>query len=154
MNVRSLTFALLLFGLAFFQSVAISAEPALGNITMNEGSESRIRLSFDGREAVVKVYDHPTTRALLAQLPLTLTFKDFAGKEKIGYLAERLPTDGGSAITSGDFAYYAPWGNVAIFYSGSGRADGSLIILGTMESGKSELAAMRSDFTMTLERIH
>ncbi len=121
---------------------------------MKNGGTTRIRLTFDGREAVVTVYDHPATRALLSQLPLTLPFQDFAGEEKIGYLPSKLATDGTSPQNSGDFAYYAPWGNLAIFYSGSGRADSSLIILGTIESGKSELAAMRSEFTMTLEQIY
>ncbi len=137
--------------------ILITAGPAFGgergDRSMNTGEDRHIRLTFNGREAIVKVHDHPATRDFLSQLPLTLQFQDFAGKEKIGTLPSKLANDGTSARTSGDFDYYAPWGNLAIFYSGTGRADASLIILGTIESGKSELAAMRSDFTMTLELI-
>ena len=121
--------------------------------SMNDAKESRVRLSFDGREAIVRLTDHPTTRDLVSRLPLTLDFQDYVGKEKIAYLSSKLSSDGSSARNSGDFAYFAPWGNLAIFYRGTEHAGGGLIVLGTIESGKANLASMTGDFTMTLERI-
>lgn len=126
-----------------------------GNEMRNAGNSQiyRIRMSFDGKETIVRLYDHSTNRVLLSLLPMTLNFKDYIGKEKIAYLPKKLSSDGSSPIGNGDFAYYAPWGNLAIFYQGSERAGGGLIVLGTIESGKSNLASMQSDFIMTLERI-
>ena len=40
------------------------------------------------------LYDTPAANALYAQLPLTLTFEDFNGIEKIAYMDNKLPTEG------------------------------------------------------------
>lgn len=55
-------------------------EPAMG-----EG-EIRIRLMFSDRDIIAILEDNPTTQSLLAQLPVTVNFDDFAGVEKIAYL--------------------------------------------------------------------
>ena len=143
-NVK-ITLVLILIVLAVTQCTAWSGEVA--------AEESRIRLSFDGKEAIVRLSDNQTTRDLLSRLPLTLDFRDYVGKEKIAYLSNKLSSDGSSAQSSGDFAYYAPWGNLAIFYRGNGNAGGGLIVLGVLESGKADLASMSADFTMTLECV-
>lgn len=145
MNYGKITFVLIMTVLAMAQYTAWSGEATPG--------ENRIRLSFDGKEAIVRLSDHQTTRDLLSRLPLTLNFKDYVGKEKIAYLTSKLSSDGSSPRSSGDFAYYAPWGNLAIFYRGSGNAGSGLIVLGVLETGKADLASMNNDFTMTLERI-
>jgi hypothetical protein len=66
-----------------------------------------------------------------------LTFKDYAATEKVSDLPRRLSTKGappGSDPSIGDIAYYAPWGNLAVFYRDFGYSDG-LIKLGTIHSG-------------------
>ena len=45
-------------------------------------------------EVVVRVADNPTGRDFISKLPLTVTFEDFVGKDKISYLPDRLATDG------------------------------------------------------------
>ncbi len=60
-----------------------------------------------------------TALDFIAHLPLTLELKDYASTEKIGFLPDKLTTEGapsGSTPTVGDISYYAPWGNLAIFY--------------------------------------
>jgi hypothetical protein len=53
----------------------------------------------------------------------------------------------------GDFTYYSPWGNLAIFYRDFGYADG-LIIMGSIESGGVEkLARMNGDVAVMMERM-
>jgi hypothetical protein len=50
---------------------------------------------------------------------LSLTLEDYAATEKVATLERRLTTAGAPAGTPpavGDFSYYAPWGNLAIFY--------------------------------------
>lgn len=116
----------------------------------------RIILTFNNEEVTVKMHDNPTSRDFLALLPLTLKLEDFAGKEKISVLRKRLSTEDtlSSNPIVGDFAYYSPWGNLAIFYKGFGQAINGLFILGDIESGKEKLASMSGDFTVQIEKIN
>lgn len=126
-----------------------------GDDTMSSTADATIRLTFDDEEVIVKMDDNPTGRDFLALLPLTLTFKDYSGTEKISYLPRRLSTEDapeGSDPSVGDLTYYSPWGNLAIFYKDFGYAEG-LIKLGTIESGTDKLGAINGDFTVTIERI-
>jgi hypothetical protein len=104
-------------------------------------SPTRVRFSSGDVEVVVRLADNPTSRDFASKLPLTLTFEDFAGKEKISYLPERLTTDGsaGSAPNEGDLIYYKPWGNVAFFYTDGSGHDDNVIPIGTVESGTEHL---------------
>ncbi|MDR1709221.1 MAG: hypothetical protein LBS70_05825 [Candidatus Accumulibacter sp.] len=112
----------------------------------------RVRMSFGGADAVVILFDNPASREFVAMLPMTLAFEDYAGEEKIATLPHRLASPGGapSETPPGDFTYYAPWGNLAVFYKGFGRAAG-LQILGRIESGKDRLAGMKGHFSARLE---
>ncbi len=153
MRKRARGLLVVLAALLFFGSTSRSGEHGQGIEEMANPSKYTIRMAFDNREAVAELHDHPATRDLVARLPLTLNFQDYVGKEKISYLDQNLAGDDSSPIRTGDFAYYAPWGNLALFYQGNGNAGGGLVVLGTIESGKENLAAMQADFTMTLELI-
>ena len=120
------------------------------------GNDRRIKLTVNEQPIIVRLYDNPTSNDLLTMLPLTLTFKDYLGTEKISYLPRKLSTQGTDADNSkaDDFTYFAPWGNLAIFYKGKQQGGNGLIILGTIESGKDIFANMKSDFTVTIERIN
>jgi hypothetical protein len=75
-------------------------------------------------------------------LPLELKLEDYHGIEKIADLPARLPTEGEPAGVDpdvGDITYYAPWGNLAIFYRDFGYAAG-LVRLGRLEGSLSALA--------------
>lgn len=117
--------------------------------------EVRIKLTFNNQEVIVKMYDNPTSRDFLTQLPLTLTFEDYARTEKVSYLPKKLSTEkapSGIDPGFGDFTYYAPWGNLAIFYNDFGYSSG-LVLLGKIESGIDKLASIREDFTVTIEKL-
>lgn len=119
--------------------------------------DTRVKLTFDNYTVFVKMYDHPMSRDLLAQLPLTLTFKDYVAKEKISVLKKRLSSDHSQSKNKpkkGDFAYYSPWGNIAIFYKGHEVATNDLVILGQIESGKENFENLHGDFTLTMEKAH
>ncbi len=78
----------------------------------------QVRLSVGNEEAVVVLDDNPASRDFLSMLPLTLTFEDYNGTEKIGVLPRKLKTQGAPSSCdpeAGSFTYYAPWGNLAIF---------------------------------------
>ncbi len=70
-------------------------------------------------------------------MPLKLTLKDYASTEKVSDLPRSLKQAGapsGYDPSAGDITYYAPWGNLAIFYRDFGYASG-LIRLGTIDTG-------------------
>ncbi len=97
----------------------------------------KIRLKVGDKVLTATLIDSKTTRDFISLLPLTLTLKDYAGTEKISDLPKRLSTEGapsGSDPSVGDITYYAPWGNLAIFYRDFGYASG-LVILGKIDSG-------------------
>lgn len=122
---------------------------------MNPVSTVRLRLTFNNDDVIVRMNDTPASKEFVASLPRTLTFKDYAGTEKISYLDKKLPTAGapeGSDPSAGDLAYYAPWGNLALFYKDFGYSTG-LIILGKLESGTDKLASMSGDFAVRIERV-
>lgn len=120
----------------------------------NETME-RIKLSFDNEEIYVKLDDNQTSRSFLEMLPLTVQFEDYNNTEKIAMLPEKLSLDGapsGYEPQIGDFSYYAPWGNLSIFYK-EFRYSNSLVKLGTFESGIEKLGNMNENFTVKIEKV-
>lgn len=97
----------------------------------------KVRIKIGEKEVTATLKDGETARDFASLLPLTLTLEDYAHTEKISDLPKRLSTDGapsGSDPDVGDIAYYAPWGNLAIYYKDFGYSNG-LIILGKIDSG-------------------
>lgn len=77
---------------------------------------------------VYELNDSAAARALLAQLPLSLQVEPFGSNEQTFYPPKALEVGDTPAITSaeaGILAYYAPWGDVVMFYGDfSGGGDG------------------------------
>ena len=133
------------------------------NETQNSQSEggslnmenARIKLTVNGNEVFVKLDDNVASRDFLEMLPLTLTFEDFNSTEKIATLPSELNVDGlpsGYTPEVGDFSYYAPWGNISVFYKDF-RYSNSLYKLGTIESGTEILGNISGNFEVTIERV-
>ncbi|WP_251028130.1 MULTISPECIES: cyclophilin-like fold protein [unclassified Bacillus (in: firmicutes)] len=117
--------------------------------------EMKIKLTVGQDEYTASLNDSKTASDFIDLLPMTLTLEDYAGTEKISDLPKRLSTTGspeGTAASIGDITYYAPWGNLAIFYRDFGFAKG-LIKLGRIESGTEKLANNHGDFKVKIERI-
>lgn len=118
-----------------------------------ENGERKLKLTLDGEQIDITLYDTPTANALYEMLPLELDFEDFNGVEKISYLSQKLPTEGepdGCDPDVGDFCLYAPWGNLSIFYQDFRYSD-SLIMLGHIDSGMDLISGQDGDFSATLE---
>ena len=81
-----------------------------------------LRFTGGATQVDMTVTDNPTTRDLTSMLPLTLTFEEFNGREKIAYLPETLDTQGSSGTEpeNDDLIYYAPWGNLGFYYNADG----------------------------------
>ena len=102
----------------------------------------KILLTVNGKSITATLDDNPSARDFHSLLPLTLNLDDYAATEKISYLPRKLSKDeapDGVAPVVGDIAYYAPWGNLAIFYKDFGYSKG-LIKLGTIASGLEALS--------------
>lgn len=91
-----------------------------------------INVTINGQVLSATLEDNAAARDFLGLLPLTLDLEDYASTEKIAQLPKKLSTAGepaGMTPSIGDITYYAPWGNLAIFYKGFGHAAG-LVKLG------------------------
>lgn len=73
----------------------------------------------DGSSVIFELNDSPAATSLYNQLPLSVELEDYAGSEKIFYPPKELDTSNSPIAQgpAGTLAYYAPWGDVAIFYS-------------------------------------
>lgn len=119
-----------------------------------EPEEKKLKLTINGQEIGVTLYDTPAANALYDMLPLELTFEDFNGIEKIAYMDNQLPTEGEPDEfdpDAGDLCLYAPWGNLSIFYQDFRNSKG-LISLGHIDSGMDFIAQMNSDFSAVLDQ--
>lgn len=114
----------------------------------------KIRLSFDDQVIDATLVDTHSARDFYAQLPMSLTLDDYAKTEKIAYLPKTLSeheAPAGFAPSAGDIAYYAPWGNLAIFYRDFGYSTG-LIELGSLD-GDAKLLASRTSMRVHIEPV-
>ena len=121
------------------------ARPALGQ----EADKMKIRLTIGSKAMEATLLDNATARDFLSLLPMTLTLEDYASTEKIGYPPRKLSTVGAPAgvePAAGDITYYAPWGNLAIFYKDFGYSD-CLVKLGRIDSGM-EALSLRGSLTI------
>ncbi|MER6080761.1 cyclophilin-like fold protein [Streptomyces sp. NPDC001833] len=121
-----------------------------GEPSDDKGTTMNIRFTIDGHRVDATLNDSSTARDFAALLPLTLNLSDFHETEKIADLPRRLSTFGApdaAEAKPGDLAYYAPWGNLALFYRGSGSSDAGLIILGRVNDG-TELLATATEVTI------
>lgn len=96
----------------------------------------KIRMDVNGTRVTATLDNNASSRDFVALLPLTLTLEDYNGTEKISNLPKKLSrgdAPAGLDPSVGDITYYAPWGNVAIFYRGFGYSRG-LVKLGRIDS--------------------
>lgn len=114
----------------------------------------KIRLTIAGKAATATLIDNATARDFLSLLPMTLKLDDYAFTEKIANLPKKLSTQDAPAGVDpdvGDITYYAPWGNLAIFYRDFGYSAG-LIKLGRFDAGI-EALDVRGSLNATIEAI-
>ena len=121
-----------------FTGCIAQAEQSKIDPTVKVENMRRVKFTIGMNVAVATLYSTAATDDFLKQLPLTLTFEDFASKEKISYPPKKLSTRRDSSTSvpdEGNLAYYAPWGNIAVFYKDVTTATTNLLILGKFDSG-------------------
>lgn len=108
---------------AFMAFVALPLSAQSSTKSSTKEATMMIEMSFGGEaqvRTIIELEDNPATRDFYAQLPLTLEFSDYVGKEKISNaLPKPLNTSGlnGYDPQVGDLFYFTPWGNLGIFYA-------------------------------------
>lgn len=113
----------------------------------------KIRLVFGGSVHTATLADGAAARDFAALLPLTLTLADYNATEKIADLPRKLSVaeaPAGFDPSVGDITYYAPWGNLAIFYRNFGYSKG-LVHLATLD-GSAEAFRASEALEVTIER--
>ena len=96
----------------------------------------QIRVEANGNTIVFELNDSQAAADLYEQLPLSIEVENFSNNEKIFYPPQELNTSDAPAAEggAGTLAYYAPWGDVVMFY-GSFGSNSSLFELGEAVSG-------------------
>jgi hypothetical protein len=119
-------------------AVLVATHPAMAQDTSDPLMNSvKIRIDVEGAAIMATLEDSRTVRDFVSLLPLTIMLEDYASTEKVSDLPRKLDTEDAPAgidPSIGDITYYAPWGNLAIFYKDFGYARG-LVRLGTIDSG-------------------
>ena len=112
----------------------------------------KISVKANGKTTVFELNNSPAARDLYAQLPLSTSVENYSNNEKIFYPPKKLnTTDTPQADTrTGTLAYYAPWGNVVMFYGRFGPAAG-LYELGHAISGSEYIRGMSG--TIQIEKV-
>ncbi len=128
-----------------------SSQPQQDPTSASAAEGTPITIRVDGETLTGTLSDNAAARSLARQLPLTLSFKDYGGQEKIADLPEPLPLDGVPAGDSADplaIGYYAPDQAIVLYYERVGYSRG-IVRIGSFD----DLAAIRDrtdDFTATL----
>ncbi|WP_157153985.1 cyclophilin-like fold protein [Brachyspira murdochii] len=127
--------------------------------TMNAFTQNtKVKLIFNDNEIYALITNSNAGNDFLSLLPMNLKMEDFNGTEKISYLSKKLNTQNepdGITPKAGDITYYAPWGNLAIFYKNF-RYSNNLIYLGKFEniSDISKLSNIKGDFEIRIEKAN
>lgn len=108
----------------------------------------RIKVTGAAGPITFELNDSPAAQALATQLPLTTKVENYSNDEKIFYpealTTENTPRSHGH---QGDLAYYAPWGDVVMFYQEFSTAPG-LYALGKCVDGADQISGLHGQVTI------
>src|SRR4051812_18388429 len=131
-------------------SATTSAQP-----TSEEAPVTTVRISLGDRTFMAQLADNPTARDLVDQLPLTLRFRDFNRVEKIAELPRPLTMDGvpaGADPEINDIGYYAPSGDVVLYYGDVGYFTG-IVRVGRLDAeDMSSIEPLPDGFELLIDR--
>lgn len=117
-----------------------------------ESAQRQISIQFGENTIIYALNDGTVADSLYEMLPLTIEVEDYSTNEKIFYPEHELDTSDSplAQAGTGTLAYYAPWGDVVMFY-GDYNENPSLYELGQIVSG-SELVSEMSGI-VTIDKL-
>jgi len=100
----------------------------------------QICIQVNVNTTVFELNKSQAAKELYEQLPLTVSVENYGNDEKIFYPPKKLNTTNTPLADAqfGTLAYYAPWGDVVMFYGKFGSASG-LYELGNAISGSEHI---------------
>jgi hypothetical protein len=116
-------------------------------------SETPIRVIIRDTVLTGRLRNNATARDLIAQLPLTLTFRDFNSVEKLAQLPRKLSMDGvptGDDASPRDIGYYNPSGNLVFYYDDVGYFTG-IVRIGQFDGSMDAILSQTGTFTARIE---
>lgn len=115
-----------------------------------KGNKMKISVESNGKTIVFELNDSDASKEFLNQLPLKIKVEDYASMEKIFYPPNKLSTSNTPLANAkkGILAYYAPWGDVVMFYKDFGSA-GGLYELGFVTSGIDDIKTLSGTIEIT-----
>jgi hypothetical protein len=123
--------------------------------TIQEPAVTDIRITINDQTFTAQLADNPTARDLVDQLPLTLRFRDFNRVEKIAKLPRPLTMKGvpvGDDPEINDIGYYAPSGDLVLYYGDVGYWSG-IVRIGRLDAEDMGLIERQPDgFELTIDR--
>lgn len=125
-------------------------EKSTGTQEADEVEGRQISVQFGENTVIYELNDSMAADSLYEQLPFTLEVEDFSDNEKIFYPPEELDTTDAPLADegAGTLAYYAPWGDVVMFY-GEYSENSSLYELGQIVSGEELVGEMSGSITIS-----
>jgi hypothetical protein len=132
-----------------------SPSPAAGEQGASASDGTPIRITFGGTELTARLDDNATARDLVAQLPLTLSFRDHNNVEKTAPLPRELPLDGapdGHDPAAGDIGYWAPDGDLVFYYDSGAPFFNGIVRIGEFDGDIDALERQSDGFSVTIER--
>lgn len=138
-------------------AIAVKSEKATEDVNLIETDMTdtiEIALTIGTKVFHATLYSNPTSQSLLNQMPFTVEMEDYSNIEKVFYPDPALSTDGaplGADPSVGDIMYYAPWGDVAVFYKDFRYADG-LIPMGKIEDVAGFVDALATSNQVTFDK--
>ena len=119
-------------------------------IGSEENTQMKIVITDGNYELLYELNGSTAARELFAQLPLAVEVEPFSDNEMTFYPPEKLntadaPLSGGEI---GSLSYYAPWGDVVMFYA-PGTLSGSLYEIGKIVSGTENISKLTGTLTVS-----
>ena len=110
----------------------------------------KLQVSNNKHKIIFELNNSNAAASLVKQLPLNIKIENYSNDEKIFYPKKldvsNTPMSQGRV---GDLAYFAPWGDVVMYYGDAGPYDG-LYQLGKCISGKNQIAKLKGKITLKL----
>lgn len=150
--MRRFKWTIVLFALFAFYA-CVKVEPENEEKEIERVNVTKIKLLYEDKEILVEMLDNHSVNDFLNLLPLELPFEDYNQSEKITSLPSKLSTENapsGMTPKTGDFSYYAPWGNLAVYYKDFSYSTG-VIQLGTIVEGLDNLSKIEDGTIVTIE---
>ncbi|MEN5406128.1 cyclophilin-like fold protein [Aliarcobacter butzleri] len=123
------------------------------SIYAKEREIMKISVNSNGNTTVYELNDSSASKELFTQLPLTIKVENYSNDEKIFYPPNKLTTSNtplAKNAKAGTLAYYAPWGDVVMFYKDF-RSSSGLYELGKVLWGAEYIESMSG--TITIDKM-